>query len=76
MGNIIQTISYSSEKAKEFKEKLGEHLGIHSLTIHLREGIQVKGILSEVGSDYIALVSDDMDLVIRISEILYFNYVH
>lgn len=76
MGNIIQTVSYSAEAATQFREKISEHLGIHSLTIYLREGIQVEGILSEVGEDYIALVADDKDLVIPISGIIYFQYAH
>lgn len=76
MSSIIKTVAYTADNAKQFREKLGEHLGIHHLTITLTAGEQLNGILSEVGEDYISLVGDDHDLVIPISNILYFRYSH
>ncbi len=76
MSTIIKTVAYEADKAKHFREKLGEHLGIHLLTVTITEGESIEGILSEVGSDYISLVVDDHDLVVPITNILYFSYSH
>lgn len=74
MSNIIKTVAYTADDAKQFRDKLGEHLGIHQLTVVLKEGEQLEGILSEVGIDYIGLVIDKSDLIIPVSNILYFRY--
>ncbi|MBT3225916.1 MAG: hypothetical protein HOE30_01985 [Deltaproteobacteria bacterium] len=76
MSSIIKTVSYESNDAKIFRQKLGEHLGIHLLTIILTDGEQIDGILSEVGNDYLNLVVDDHDVVIPIKNVLYFKYSH
>jgi len=76
MSSIIQTVSYAPDDEKRFREKLGEHLGIHTLTIVLSDGERVEGILSEVGNDFISLIVDDYDMVIPFSTVLYFLYSH
>ena len=76
MSSIIKTVAYEANQTKHFREKLGEHLGIHLLTVTLVTGESVEGILSEVGSDYINLVVDNNDIVIPVSNIMHFKYAH
>ncbi len=76
MSSIIKTVSYEPNDAINFRQKLGEHLGLHLLTIILKGGEQIEGILSEVGSDYLALIVDDHDSVIPISNVLFVRYPH
>ncbi len=76
MSSIIQTVSYEPDDEKKFREKLGEHLGLHTLTVVLSDGERVEGILSEVGNDFISLIVDDYDMVIPFSTVLYFLYSH
>lgn len=74
MNSIIETVSYSASEARQFRDKLADHLGIHALTVVLEDGEKLEGVLSEVGLDYISLVADDHDLVIPIPSIRYFRY--
>ncbi len=74
MSSIIQKVSYSKEDAKQFLDKLGEHIGVHKLKIGLIEGGSVEGIVSEVGQDFITVIEEDFDTVIPISNIKIFRY--
>ncbi len=62
------------EDAKQFLDKLGEHIGVHKLKIILIEGDLVEGIVSEVGQDFITIIEEDFDTVIPISNIKLFRY--
>ena len=76
MSSIIKTVSYETDDTKNFRQKLGEHLGTHQLTFVLKGGEQIEGILSEVGSDYISLIVNDNETVIPTSNVLYVKYSH
>ncbi|MCP4751529.1 MAG: hypothetical protein GY866_11595 [Proteobacteria bacterium] len=76
MSSIIQPVSFQQEDAKQLLDKLGEHLGIHKLTIALVGGETVEGVLSEVGKDYIGIIEGDYDVVIPVLNIKYFRYSH
>ncbi|MBU2645896.1 hypothetical protein KKI24_14400 [bacterium] len=76
MSSIIKTVSYEPNETKKFREKLGEHLGIHLLTVVLSQGEKIEGVLSEVGVDFFVLIVDDYDVIIPIANVLYFRYSH
>lgn len=75
MSSIIETVSYKKEDAKSLTEKLGEHLGVHNLQIYLINGECIEGIVSEVGTDYVAVIEGNSDTVIPISKISFFRYL-
>jgi len=75
MSSIIKTVSFEPTDAKNFRQKLGEHLGVHLLVVTLTNGEQVEGILSEVGLDYISLLVTDHDVIIPIANVLSFRYL-
>jgi|GEM_PF-1562297 len=76
MSSIIKTVSYEPDDTKNFRQKLGEHLGLHLLSVILKGGEQIEGILSEVGSDYFSLIVDEHDIVIPIISVLFVKYSH
>jgi hypothetical protein len=76
MSPIIQTVSINDTEAKCFREKLSEHLGIHRLTFVLTNGDRIDGLLSEVGSDYLSLIMEEVDVIIPIDRILFCRFSH
>jgi hypothetical protein len=76
MSSIIKTVSYEPNETQNFRQKLGEHLGLHLLSVILKGGEQFDGILSEIGSDYFSFIVDDHDIVIPIINVLLVKYAH
>ena len=74
MSAIIQKVSYKKEDAKQLSEKFGELLGIHRLEVVLKGGDAIKGVVSEVGIDYIVLIENEFDVVVPLENILYFRH--
>ena len=74
MSSIIQTVSFSETESKSFNDKIAEHLGVHHITIYLKNDDTLGGIVSEVGKDYLIILDDKGEIVIPVKNIKYFRY--
>ncbi|MDH5561081.1 MAG: hypothetical protein OEY59_09550 [Deltaproteobacteria bacterium] len=74
MSSLIQKVSFQENEVKTLAKKLTEHLGVHRLSIFLREGMMVSGVLSEVGKDYLVVLEGGEDKVVPLVNILYFSH--
>jgi len=74
MSSIIQPVSYNSDEAKNFIEKLSEHVGMHSVEFCLKDGNKVQGIPSEIGKDYIMVLEEIAEVVIPLENISFLRF--
>lgn len=71
MSGIIHSIA--PDAGANLQGKLKEHLGITQLHFGLADGSQVKGIIAELGQDYLQIIEDQgQERVIALPALLWF----
>ena len=76
MSSLIQKVSFKPSEAKSLLEKLRDYLGIQELEIFLSGGESYKGIITEIGTDYINIIHDQYDMIIPLSHVRFLKYHH
>jgi len=56
MSGLIKTVSYQSENQQKLAEKLAPMVGT-GVVVSLVNGSELKGVIEEVGQDYVSLLA-------------------
>ncbi|OGH02084.1 MAG: hypothetical protein A2600_13405 [Candidatus Lambdaproteobacteria bacterium RIFOXYD1_FULL_56_27] len=77
MSPLIHTVSHSAEAQKSLGERLAASVGVTSYQIVLVGGGEVRGVLEEVGSDYLVTLTQTEEVrLIPFSSVLYLKVLH
>jgi len=74
MSSIIQAVTFNPDEAKKFVEKLGDHIGMHTVEFYLKDGNKIQGIPSEVGLDYVMVLEELSEILIPLENISFFRF--